>query len=137
MTPKTVTQWCLLGGALAACSPQRPVPADVRLLHQHDQAYQRQVQRLQAQAVNFSTTRVGEGSAAFSVLNLEVLNPQELPEQPDTLRQRVRQLAHLVALDLADPAQFKAMNVRVENKHGYLFATTNSQSFIYPLASLR
>lgn len=138
---KNILRWGVLGGAVAACSQQRPLPPEMHLKQPLGPAYQQQVQLLQAEAVNFSTTRLAQGDSTLTVLNLEVLNPRNQLEQADTLRARVRKLAHLVVADLASPGAYQVVNARVLFKPGWLsFAKGDdqvSQSFIYPVARLR
>ncbi len=127
----------LLGSVVAGCGKQVEVASDIALKHQHDAAIQRQVELLQAEQLKVSATAGGTGPA---VLNLEVLNPLDLPEQhPDTLKQRMRKLAYLVVADLGSPARYQVVNVQATFKHGILSQdnSTSSQAFIYPIASLK
>ena len=127
----------LLGGAVAACGKQVEVASDVAIRHRHDPAIQRQIELLQAEQLKVSATAAGTGPA---VLNLEVLNPQAAPEQnPDTLKQRVRKLAHLVVIDLKQPNEYQVVNAQATFKPGFLAKdkNTSSQAFIYPLAGLK
>jgi hypothetical protein len=130
--------WWVLAIGLTSCGRQLEIASDVALKHQYDAAFQRQVQVLQAEQVKVSaTTASGTGPA---VLALEVLNPHNPPEQhPDTLKQRMRKLAHLLAADLANPTRYQVLNAQATFKHS-LFArdnSTSSQAFIYPIATLR
>ena len=130
-------KWLWLLGGLVACGGPLQFSPDVALLHQHDAALQRQVARLQAKHVKLSAAPAGPAGAKLTMLSLEVLNPEDQPEHPDTLRQRVRQLAHLVAADLVQPDRYQVMNVQVIFRKGIFDANTSSLSFIYPLAGLR
>lgn len=128
-----------LAAGLTACQEHVQIAPEVALKHQLDAAFQRQVQLLQAQQVQVSTMPAGAGSPA--VLRLVVRNPQHQPEQPDTLRQRVRKLAHLLVADLADPGRYQVVNAEVQVKRG-TFTLGNSdndssQSFIYLASTLR
>lgn len=127
----------LLGSAVAGCSKQVEIAPGVAIRHQHDAAIQRQVELLQAEQVKVSATAAGTGPA---VLNLEVLNPLSAPAQlPDTLKQRVRKLAHLLVIDLKQPEAYQVVTAQATFKPGMLAKdkNTSSQAFIYPLASLR
>jgi hypothetical protein len=127
----------LLAIGLSACGQQVEVASDVALKHQYDAAFRQQVQVLQAEQVKVSATKVGTGPA---VLALEVLNPHTSPEQhPDTLKQRMRKLAHLLAADLASPNSYQVLNAQATFKPGRFSRdnNTSSQAFIYPVASLR
>lgn len=127
----------LLAGAVAGCGKQVEIASDVAIRHRHDPAIQRQVELLQAEQVKVSATAAGTGPA---VLSLEVLNPLSTPgQQPDTLKQRVRKLAHLFVVDLKQPDAYQVVNAQVTFKPGMLAKdkNTSSQAFIYPLASLR
>jgi len=128
----------LLALGLAGCGRQVEVAPEVALKHQYDASFQQQVKLLQAEQVKVSaTTPAGTGPG---VLTLEVINPKTSPEQqPDTLKQRVRKLAHLLVADLAAPARYQAVNAQATFKRG-LFSPgerANSQMFIYSTASLR
>jgi len=129
--------WGLLALVLTACGKQVEVASDVVIKHRHDAAIQRQVELLQAEQVKVSAPTGGSGPA---VLSLEVLNPySSLEQHPDTLKQRMRKLAHLVVADLGSPAPYQVVNAQATFKHS-LFArdnSTSSQAFIYPIASLR
>jgi hypothetical protein len=128
----------LLALGLSACGKQLEIASDVTLKHQYDAAFQRQVQVLQAEQVKVSSTKAS--SAGPAMLALEVLNPHNPPEQhPDTLKQRMHKLAHLLAADLASPASYQVLNAQATFKHS-LFSrdnSTSSQAFIYPIATLR
>lgn len=127
----------LLGIVVAGCGKQVEIASDVAIRHQHDPAIQRQVELLQAEQVKVSATAAGAGPA---VLSLEVLNPLSAPEQhPDTLKQRVRKLAHLLVIDLKQPDAYQVVNAQAMFKPSLLAKdkNTSSQAFIYPLASLR
>jgi len=125
----------LLAMGLAGCGQQVEIAPEVALKHQHDAGFRQQVQLLQAEQVKVSASATGPG-----VLTLEVINPKTSPEQqPDTLKQRVRKLAHLLVADLAAPARYQAVNAQATFKRG-LFSPgerANSQMFIYSTASLR
>jgi hypothetical protein len=119
----------LLGSMVAGCGKQVEIASDAAL--------QRQVELLQAEQVKVSATAGGTGPA---VLSLEVLNPLNSPEQhPDTLKQRVRKLAHLLVIDLKKPNDYQVVNAQVTFKHGFFSPdnSSSSQAFIYPLASLK
>lgn len=125
----------LLASGLAACGGQVQVSPEVALKHQQDAALQRQVQQLQASQVKVAATPASPAGPA--VLSLVVTAPHGQPGRPDTLRQRVRKLAHLVAVDLAQPEKYQAMSVEVVTRKGFFDKNPTSQSFIYPLGSLR
>ena len=133
------TQWWLglLAAGLTACGPQLEVAPGVALTQQHRADFQRQVALLQAEQVKVSATAPAAGQA---VLSLEVINPRTSPEQhPDTLKQRMRKLAHVLVLDLARPTGYQAVSAQATFKRS-LFSPGNSsssQSFIYPIASLK
>ncbi|RYY10343.1 MAG: hypothetical protein EOO36_20710 [Cytophagaceae bacterium] len=130
----------LLGGALGSCGKQVDVASDVALRHQHDAAFQRQVELLQAEQVKVSATAAAPGGPARPVLTLEVVNPYGSPEpQPDTLKQRVHKLAHLLVADLVSPARYQAVNAQATFKKGVFSSDSqsSSQAFIYSVASLR
>jgi hypothetical protein len=126
----------LLALGLAACGKQVEIAADIALKHQHGAALQRQVELLQAEQLKVSASAAGTGPA---VLNLEVVNPQNQPVQPDSLKQRMRKLAHLLVADLASPARYQVVNAQATFKPGFLAKdkNTSSQAFIYPIASLK
>jgi hypothetical protein len=138
MTNNMRKNWVwLLALGLSACGQQLEIASDVTLKHQYDAAFRHQVQVLQAEQVKVSSTKVGAGPA---VLAIEVLNPHTSPEQhPDTLKQRMHKLAHLLAADLANPSSYQVLNAQATFKKG-LFSrdnSTSSQAFIYPITSLR
>jgi hypothetical protein len=127
----------LLGSMVAGCGKQVEIASDVAVKHQYDAVLQRQVELLQAEQVKVSATADGTGPA---VLSLEVLNPLNSPEQhPDTLKQRVRKLAHLLVIDLKKPNDYQVVNAQATFKHGFFSPdnSSSSQAFIYPLASLK
>ena len=130
----------LLAIGLAACGGKPlEIAPDVALKHQYDAAFQRQAQLLQAERVKVSTA-AAVGGAKQSVLMLEVIIPRNTPEQrPDTLKQQVHKLAHLLVADLASPDRYQAVNAQTTFSHG-LFAMGHqpvAQAFIYSTASLR
>jgi hypothetical protein len=127
----------LLGGLATGCGKQLDVASDVALKHQNDAALQRQIELLEAEQVKVSATASGTGPA---VLSLDVINPQNLPGQPpDTLKLRMRQLAHLLVSDLKKPADYQVVNAQASFKPGFLSKDKNTSSlaFIYPIASLK
>jgi hypothetical protein len=126
----------LLAAGLTACGQTLEIASDVALKHQYDAAFQQQVQLLQAKRVRVSAA-AATGGAGLAVLTLEVLNPATQP--PDTLKQRVHKLAHLLVLDLASPGQYQAVNALATFKPGFFSpgGTSSSQAFIYSTASLR
>jgi hypothetical protein len=126
----------LLAAGLTACGQPLEIASDVALKHQYDAAFQQQVQLLQAKRVRVSAA-AATGGAGLAVLTLEVLNPATQP--PDTLKQRVHKLAHLLVLDLASPGQYQAVNALATFKPGFFSpgGTSSSQAFIYSTASLR
>jgi hypothetical protein len=128
--------WWLLTLGLAACGKQIEIAPDIALKHQYGAALQRQVELLQAEQLKVSAPAAGTGPV---VLNLEVLNPQNQPAQPDSLKQRMRKLAHLLVADLASPARYQVVNAQATFKPGFLAKdkNTSSQAFIYPIASLK
>jgi hypothetical protein len=132
-------QWWLglLAGGLTACGPQLEVAPGVALTQQHKAAFQRQVELLQAEQVKVSATAPTSGKA---VLSLEVVNPHNPPEQhPDTLKQRMRKLAHVLVIDLASPDGYQAVSAQATFRRSLLSPgnSSSSQSFIYPTASLK
>jgi hypothetical protein len=129
--------WWLLTLGLAACGKQVEIAPDIALKHQHGAALQRQVELLQAEQIKVSAPAAA--AAGLAVLNLEVVNPQNQPAQPDSLKQRMRKLAHLLVADLATPARYQVVNAQATFKPGFLAKdkNTSSQAFIYPLASLK
>jgi hypothetical protein len=126
----------LLASAVAGCGKQVAIASDVAIKHQHDAALQRQIELLQAERVRVSAA-AATGGAGLAVLTLEVMNPA--PQPPDTLKQRVHKLAHLLVLDLASPGQYQAVNALATFKPGFFSpgGTSSSQAFIYSTASLR
>jgi hypothetical protein len=132
--------WPLLAG-LTACGGQVEVASDVVLRHPHDASFQQQVQLLQAEQVKVSATAAsGATPQGLGVLTLEVINPHSSPEQhPDTLKQRMRKLAHLLVADLASPAGYQAVSAQATFRRSLLSPgnSSSSQTFIYPMASLR
>lgn len=127
----------LLLATLAACRPTADGPSPP-LRHQYDAAYQQQAQLLQADNVDLQVTHPEPANPKLTVLALTITNPQHQPAAPDSLRQRARKLAHLAAADLVSPADFAAMNVQIEYRHGLFAAKTDSsQTFIFPLKALR
>jgi hypothetical protein len=126
----------LLAAGLTACGQPLEIASDVALKHQYDAAFQQQVQLLQAKRVRVSAA-AATGGAGLAVLTLEVLNPATQP--PDTLKQRVHKLAHLLVLDLASPGRYQAVNALATFKPGFFSpgGTSSSQAFIYSTASLR
>jgi hypothetical protein len=128
----------LLTGGLTACGPQLEVAPGVALTSQHKAAFEQQAQLLGAEQVNVSATPTG-GSAP-AVLTLEVINPHGSPEQqPDSLKQRMHKLAHLLVADLASPASYQAVSAQATFRRSLRSPrnASSSQTFIYPLASLR
>lgn len=127
---------------LAACGQQLEIASEVALKHQYDAAFQQQIKRLQAEQVKISVT--APNGTGPTVLILEVLNPKSPPGQhPDTLKLRVRKLAHLLVADLASPDRYQVVNAQATFKSGGFFSsgsspnTSSSQAFIYPIASLK
>ena len=135
---KTLKIWslCLLSGLATSCGKQLDIASDVALKHQNGAALQQQIELLHAEQVKVSAA----GTSGPVVLSLEVINPYDTAEQqPDTLKQRMRKLAHLLVADLASPDRYQVVNTQATFKHG-LFSqggSTSSQAFIYSIASLR
>jgi len=133
--------WGLLAIGLAACSQQVEIAPGVALTQQHRAAFEQQVRALHAEQVWVSATPAGGGRPnTAGILTLEVINPQVTAEQhPDTLKQRMRKLAHLLVVDLASPASYQAVSAQAIFKRSIRSprATVGSQAFIYPLGSLR
>ncbi|MGI4760169.1 MAG: hypothetical protein ACRYF0_05655 [Janthinobacterium lividum] len=131
--------WPVLVG-LTACGGQVAVAPEVALQHAHEASFQQQVQVLHAEQVKVSATAAGGAGPALGILTLEVINPRSTPEQhPDTLKQRMRKLARLLVADLASPAAYQAVSAQATFRRS-LFSPGNSsssQTFIYPMASLR
>jgi hypothetical protein len=136
-------QWWLglLAGGLTACGQQLEIAPNVALTQQHNAAFQRQVQLLQAEHVKVSAApSSGTGAAGPSILMLEVINPHNSPEQhPDTLKQRMRKLAHLLVADLATPDGYQVVSAQATFRRSLMSPGngSSSQSFIYPIASLK
>ncbi|MDO7884684.1 hypothetical protein [Hymenobacter cheonanensis] len=133
--------WGLLAVGLTACGGQVEIAPGVALRHAYDAAFQRQAHLLQAEQVKVSATPAsGPGPQGLAIITLEVVNPRSTPEQhPDTLKQRMRKLAHLVVADLASPASYQAVSAQATFRRSLLSPgnSSSSQTFIYPLASLR
>ena len=128
----------LLAIGLVACGKPLDIASEVALKHQHDAAFQQQVKLLQAERVKVSATAAA--GKAPAVLIVEVLNPSHQPENPDSLKQRVRKLAHLLVVDLASPDQYQVVNAQATFKQSMFSlggGQSSSQAFIYPIASLR
>jgi len=127
----------LLAGGITACGPQLEIAPGVALTQQHKAAFEQQAHLLRAEQVKVSATPTG--GTAPAVLTLEVINPQGSPEQqPDTLKQRMRKLAHLLVADLASPAGYQAVSAQATFRRSLRSPrnASSSQTFIYPLASL-
>jgi hypothetical protein len=137
---RIVKTWslCLLGVVAASCGKQLDIASGVALKHQNGAALQQQIELLQAEQVKVSAT--APAGAAPVVLTLEVINPYDTSaQQPDTLKQRMRKLAHLLVTDLASPDRYQVVSAQATFKSGF-FSKSNqssSQAFIYPIASLR
>lgn len=133
--------WWLLAIGLTACGGQPEIAADVALTPQHKAAFQQQAQLLQAEQVQVAATPAsGAGAAGPGILTLEVINPHLLPGQhPDTLKQRMHKLAHLLVAGLASPAGYQAVSAQATFRPSLLSPSTraSSQTFIYPIASLK
>jgi hypothetical protein len=129
----------LLSGLATSCGKQLDIASGVALKHQNGAALQRQIELLQAEQVKVSAAAT-TGAAAPVLLTLEVVNPYNSSEQqPDTLKQRMRKLAHLLVVDLASPDRYQVVSAQATFKSGF-FSKSNqssSQAFIYPIASLR
>lgn len=128
----------LLAAGLTACGSQIEIAPSVALTQQHRTAFERQAQLLHAEQVKVAATEASAGAPA--VLTLEVINPTGSPEQqPDSLRQRMRKLAHLLVADLAQPASYQAVSAQATFRRSLTSPRngSSSQSFIYPLASLK
>ena len=113
---KKTWRWLLLAG-LAGCGKQIDLSSDVALTHQHDAAFRQQVQQLGAGRVRLTTAPASPGAATPQLLMLEVSDLREKSPQPDTLRQRIHKLAHLLALDVAHPERYQAVAVQVRVQH--------------------
>lgn len=139
---KTLKIWslCLLSGLAMSCGKQLDLGSGVALKHENGAALQRQIELLQAEQVKVSATAGPAGAAAPVVLTLEVINPYDTSaQQPDTLKQRMRKLAHLLVADLASPNRYQVVSAQATFRSGF-FSKSNqssSQAFIYPIASLR
>jgi hypothetical protein len=131
---------CLLSGLATSCGKQLDIAPGVALKNQHGAALQRQIELLQAEQVKVSAAAAAAGAAGPVLLTLEVINPYNPAEQhPDTLKQRMRKLAHLLVTDLASPDRYQVVSAQATFKSGF-FSKNNqssSQAFIYPIASLR
>ncbi|GAB3635405.1 hypothetical protein GCM10027422_09950 [Hymenobacter arcticus] len=132
----------LLSMVVAGCGRQLDVAPEIPLKHKYDAAMQRQIELLQAEQVRVMATAATPGGPALPVLTLEVINPQPAPEQqPDTLKQRMHKLAHLLVADLARPGQYQAISAQATFKTSFFSrssgASASSQVFIYSIASLR
>jgi hypothetical protein len=130
----------LLASGLAACGQQLEIAPGVALTQQHRAAFQQQARLLQAEQVKISATPGSTGLAGSAILTLEVVNPYTTPEQhPDTLKQRMRKLAHLLVADLASPAGYQAVSAQATFRRSFSSPgnSSSSQTFIYPLASLK
>lgn len=128
----------LLAAGLASCGGKVgiEVPPEVALKHQYEAAFQRQAQLLQARRLKLSVMAGGANATQQKVLVLDVDGlPSQLP--PDTLRQQVHKLAHLLAVDLTRPQDYNALNVRVSENTGFFKPDVHNQSFIYSLSNLR
>jgi hypothetical protein len=128
----------LLSTGLVACGQPLEIAPSVALKHQSDAGFQQQIKLLQAEQVRVSATAAS--SAGPAVLTLEVINPRNQPEHPDTLKQRIRKLAHLLVVDLANPGQYQVVTTQATFKRSRFSlssGSTSSQAFIYPLAGLR
>jgi len=126
----------LLAVGLTACGPQLEIAPGVALTQRYRAAFQQQAQRLQAEQVKVAAVASGPGPG---VLTLEVTNPHTPPEQhPDTLKQQMRKLAHLLVLDPASPGSYQAVSAQATFKRSVLSPgnSASSQTFIYPLSSL-
>lgn len=130
--------WLLLLG-LTACGQPLEIAPEVALKQQSDAAFQQQVQLLQAEQVKVSATAAAAGGAGPAVLHLDVLNPKNQPVPPDSLKHRMRKLAHLLVANLASPARYQVVNAQAIFKPGRFSKdkNTSSQAFIYPIASLK
>ncbi|NML67034.1 hypothetical protein HHL22_17645 [Hymenobacter sp. RP-2-7] len=125
----------LLAGALTACGGRGQLVADgVALHHQHDAAVAREARLLQAGELKLTA---GQAGAAPTLLSLALTVPRDQPTRPDSLHQRVRRLAQLVAADLAEPGKYQVISVQVTGRTGYFDREATSQAFLYPLTSLR
>lgn len=134
------TYWWLglLAVGLTACGSPVEVAPGVALTQQHRAAFEQQAQLLRAEQVKIAAT-AASGSAP-AVLTLEVINPAGSPEQqPDSLKQRMRKLAHLLVADLTQPAHYQAVSAQATFRRSLRSPrnASSSQTFIYPLTSLQ
>jgi hypothetical protein len=128
----------LLAAGLTACGSPVDVAPNVALTQQHKAAFAQQAQLLRAEQVKIAATEAS--GTAPAVLTLEVVNPTSSPEQqPDSLKQRMRKLAHLLVADLAQPARYQAVSAQATFRRSLRSPrnASSSQSFIYPLTSLQ
>lgn len=140
MNTKMKMPWWLglLAAGLTACGSQVEIAPGVALTQQHRAAFEQQAQLLRAEQVNVAATEASGGAPA--VLTLEVVNPASSPEQqPDSLKQRMHKLAHLLVIDLAQPATYQAVSAQATFRRSLTSPrnASSSQTFIYPLASLQ
>lgn len=131
----------LLALGLTACGQQLEIAPNVALTQPPSVAFQRQVQLLQAEHIKIGATPPGgTGQGGTGILTLEVINPHNPPEQhPDTLKQRMRKLAHLLVADLAHPTSYQVVSAQATFRYSFFSPgnSASSQSFIYPIASLK
>jgi hypothetical protein len=129
--------WGLLTIGLAACGQQLDIAPDVALKQQNQAAFQQQAQLLHAEQLKVSATPASNGGLA--VLTLEVVNPRTSAQHPDTLKQRMRKLAHLLVANLASPSGYQAVSAQATFRRSLLSPrnASSSQTFIYPVASLK
>ena len=128
----------LLAAVLTACGSPVEIAPNVVLTQQHKAAFEQQAQLLRAEQVNIAATEASGSTPA--VLTLEVINPAGSPEQqPDSLKQRMRKLAHLLVADLSQPAHYEAVSAQATFRRSLRSPrnASSSQTFIYPLASLK
>lgn len=132
--------WWLLAVGLTACGQQVEVAPGVVLTHRHDAGFQQQIKLLQAEQVKVSAAAPGAGASSAGLLTLEVVNPHnDLAQHPDTLKQRMRKLARLLVADLASPATYQVVSAQATFRRSIRSPgnSSSSQSFIYPIASLK
>jgi hypothetical protein len=135
--------WWLLAVGLTACGQQVEIAPGVVLTHAHEAGFQQQIKLLQAEQVKVSAAAPGVGAAGTAgtgLLTLEVVNPHnDLAQHPDTLKQRMRKLARLLVADLASPANYQVVSAQATFRRSILSPgnSSSSQSFIYPIASLK